>query len=189
MRSSLLIAVSACLTVGLMASVTAGCGSGSSRNPDAAPDPGPAPDAGGVELLAESLAAWQDMKAADDGTYGYTRTSLSFTGFHSTTRFVVADDVVVRRTFEGYDENDQLVESFDEQGDEVGSNQGAAPVYTIDELYEVCRDGVLTQDPEANQLFLGFLADGILDHCLYVPNDCADDCSMGVDIESIDLSL
>lgn len=185
MRSSLLIAVAACLTVG--------CGSGSSRNPDAAPGPvpdaGPAPDAGGVERLAESLAVWLAMKAADDGTYGYTRTSLSFTGFHSTTRFVVADDVVVRRTYEGYDENDQLVESFDEQGDEVGSNQGAAPVYTIDELYEVCRDGVLTQAPEANQILLELRADGILDHCLYVPNDCADDCAMGVDIESIDLSL
>ena len=173
MRSSLLIAV--------VFALMAGCGSGSESSPDAGP--------GEVDTLAESLAVWQEMKAADDGAYAYTRTFRSWTGYHSVTRFVVEDDMVVRRTFQGYDESDQLLDSFDEQGEEVGSTEGITPVYTIDELYEVCRDEVLTKDPEANQIYLAFRDDGLLERCHYIPSGCQDDCSMGVDIASIDFSL
>ena len=190
MRSSLLVLVTASLSSGM----TAGCGSGSRSSPDAAPDPAPdaapAPDAGPdrLALLAESLTVWQETKAADDGTYGYTHTTQSFTGYRTITTFVVADDVVVRRTFEAYDENNQLVESFEEQGDQVGSNQEGAPVYTIDQIYEVCGDEVLTQDPGANELILRFHPDGILEACFYRPLDCQDDCLMGVEIDSLDLN-
>ena len=163
------------LAISLAAALIAGCGS-DSESPE-------------KESLAESLSVWQDMKAADDGTYAYTRTFQSWTGYHSITRFVVENDVVVRRTFQGYDESDQLIDSFDEEGAEVGSTEGITPVYTIDELYEVCRDEVLTKDPEANQIILELRDDGILEYCQYIPDGCQDDCSMGVDIASIDFSL
>jgi hypothetical protein len=195
MRSSLLVFVIAFLLTGMTAGLTAGCGdSGSKPDPDAAPDPvpdaTPAPDAGPdlLALLADSLVVWQEAKAADDGTYGYTWTTSSFTGYRTITTFVVSNDVVVRRTYEAYDENNQLVESFDEQADQVGSNPGGRPVYTIDQIYEVCRDEVLTQDPEQNALTLRTRPDGILEACLYRSLDCADDCQMGVQIDSLDLN-
>jgi hypothetical protein len=188
MRSSLFIIVIAFLLTG----TAAGCGGSDSKSsPDAAPpDATPAPDAGPDRqaLVAESLAVWQEVKAADDGTYGYTRRTSSFTGYRTITTFVVSNDVVVRRTYEGYDESDELVDSFDEQGDQVGSNQEGAPVYTIDQIYEVCRDEVLTQDPEANAFFLSFHPDGILEDCLYRSLTCQDDCQMGVGIDSLDLN-
>ena len=182
MRDSLLF-------IALAAALIAGCGSPDATPPDATP-----PDASSPareDLLAESLLVWQDLKAADDGTYQYTRSSSSFTGYRSTTTFVVEDDVVVRRSFEGYDENDVLVDSFDEQGAEVGSDQevGAKPVHNIDELYEICRDEVLTQDLETNYLYLTFRDDGVLELCTYVPRDCADDCGEGVEVDSLDMSL
>jgi hypothetical protein len=179
MRSSLLFVAAV--------SLMAGCGgSDSPSNPDATPAPDAGPDR--QALVAASLAVWQQAKAADDGTYGYTSTSVSFTGFRSITTFVVSNDVVVRRTYEAYDENNQLIESFDEQGAEVGSNAGGKPVYTIDEIYEVCRDEVLTQNPEENEFFLSFHPDGILENCLYRPLDCADDCNEGVEIATLDLN-
>jgi hypothetical protein len=184
MRSSLLVFVIASLSIGM----TAGCGD---SDPDAAPpDATPAPDAGPDRqaLVAESLTVWQEVKAADDGTYGYTWTTSSFTGYRTITTFVVSNDVVVRRTYEAYDENNQLVDSFDEQGDQVGSNPGGRPVYTIDQIYEVCRDEVLTQDPEAHAFFLSFHPDGILEACLYRSLTCQDDCQMGVQIDSLDLN-
>ena len=184
MRHSFL---SVSLSISLAAALLAGCGSPDANPPDASP-----PDASPAareDLLAESLLVWQDLKAADDGTYQYTRSDSSFSGYRSTTTFVVEADVVVRRAFEGYDENGVLVDSFEEQGAEVGSNEGAAPAHTIDELYEICRDEVLTQDPDDNDFYLTFRDDGILELCVYVPTDCADDCDEGVEIDSLDMSL
>jgi major membrane immunogen (membrane-anchored lipoprotein) len=180
--------LSSCLSI-LAAALIAGCGSDSpgESSPDASPPDASGPDHGA--LLAESLLAWQDMKAADDGTYQYTRTSSSFTGYRDTTTVVVENDVVVRRTYEVYDENGALFDSFDEQGAEVGSNESGAPARTIDELYEICRDDVLTQDPAQNHIILTFHDDGILETCVYVPRDCADDCDEGVGIDTLDLSL
>jgi hypothetical protein len=185
MRNSLLF-------IGLATALIAGCGSPDASPPDASPPDASPPDASPPtreELLAESLLAWQDLKAADDGTYQYTRSSSSFTGARSTTTFVVEADVVVRRSFEGYDEDGVLVESFDEEGADVGSNEGAKPAHTIDELYEICRTEVLTQDPASNRFYLTFRDDGVFELCTYVPDDCADDCSEGVEIDSLDMSL
>ncbi len=184
MRYSLL---SFSLPISLAAALIAGCGSPDATPPDATP-PDATPPAR-EDLLAESLLVWQDLKAADDGTYQYTRSDSSFSGYRSTTTFVVEANVVVRRTFEGYDENGVLVDSFDEQGAEVGSNEGAKPVHNIDELYEICRDEVLTQDPDSNYFYLTFRDDGVLELCSHVPIDCADDCSEGVEISSLDMSL
>jgi hypothetical protein len=181
MRGSLLpflaprsmLALIACMTAG----VTAGCGS----------DPNPEERS----RLAESLAAWEEIKAGDDGAYAYTRTYDTWFGVRFYNLFVVQDDVVVRRVYEKYEEyeeGDRLTDSYDEQGDEVGSHVEGSPAYTIDELYEVCRDEVLAQDPDDNRIILEFHPDGILAHCRYAPRNCVDDCSKGVDIESLDLN-
>lgn len=179
-----------CFRLSILAvALIAGCGDDSpgENPPDASP-----PDASGPDhqaLLAESLLTWQNMKAADDGTYQYTRTTSSFSGYRTSTALVVENDVVVRRTYEAFDADNVLVESFDEQGAEVGSNENGAPVLTIDELYESCRDDVLTRDTEQNQIVLTFHDSGIVRTCVYVPLDCADDCAMGVNIDTFDLSL
>lgn len=168
MRDSLLV-------IGLAAALLAGCDPNSQEKDD----------------LAESRSVWLDMKAADDGRYQYTRSDSSWTGYRETTTFLVEDDVVVRRSFEAFDRNGELVRSFEEEGAEVGSSEGAdaAPALIIDELYEICRDEVLAKDPDDNIIYLGFRDDGILEYCSYVPRDCADDCSEGVDISDLDMSL
>lgn len=178
------------LFVGLTAALLAACDSGSPNTPPDANPPDARPPAK-EEILAESLSAWTQLKAADDGTYQYTRSDSSFSGYRNTTTFLVENDVVVRRSFEEFDANDTLVDSFDEEGAQVGSTEGtsAAPVHTIDELYEICRDEVLTQDPESNTISLELRDDGVLSYCFYVPNDCADDCAEGVDIDDLDMSL
>lgn len=169
-----------------LAALIAGCGSPDATSPDASPPDATPPT--NEERLAESLSVWQAIKAADDGRYQYTRYTSSFFGYRSTTTFVVEADVVVRRIFEAY-QDDMLVDSFDEQGAEVGSNEGAQPVYNIDELYEICRTEVLPQDTDDNILYFTFRDDGVLELCNYVPIDCADGCNEGVEIDSLDMSL
>lgn len=176
--------------IGLTAALLAGCGTGSPETP---PDATP-PDAGpptNEERLAESLSAWMELKAADDGTYQYSRSNSSFSGYRNRTTFLVENDVVVRRSFEETDPDGAVSDSFVEEGAEVGSNEGtgADPALTIEELYEICRDEVLTQDPERNIIELRLRDDGILEYCFYVPRDCADDCAEGVEIENLDMNL
>jgi predicted small lipoprotein YifL len=172
----------------LAGALIAGCGSASPEEtpPDAAP-----PDAAPTDeaRLAESLRAWQDLEAADDGRYRYARYTSSFTGSRATTTFEVVDDVVTRRTYEALEPDGTLGESFDERGAEVGTNAGAAPPHTIDELYEICKNDVLTQDRAQNNILLTFHENGVLEYCEYSLIDCADDCGEGVDITSIDLSF
>lgn len=69
--------------------------------------------------------------------------------------------------------------------EELGRHAEGAPVQTIDELYAACATNVLTQNPARNAITLEFRSDGILHRCLYVPKTCADDCEMGVRIDSI----
>lgn len=142
----------------------------------------PPPEA---ERLAESLADWQVLKGQSSGDYQYDVRFGSVFGFSSTTTFEVQDDMVVLRSYEVRDAEGVVTESWTEQGAELGSHKGYEPLRTIEELYTVCRNEVLTQERGANDIFLKFRDDGVLEYCEYFPKNCADDCFMGVSIDDI----
>lgn len=143
------------------------------KHPPNAPDP-----------LAYSLDAWQKLKAANGGHYLYDSTFLSYFGFGSITTFEVVDDRVVSRSYTGFDENGATSEEWTERGAEIGTHEAGEPARTGEQVYDACRNTVLTQSRQENVVNLIFSND-ILAVCDYTPRTCADDCAMGVSIENL----
>ena len=142
----------------------------------------PAPPA---DPLAYSLEAWTQLKEENGNHYKYQRSFLSTFGFGSITSFEVKDDVVISRSYEAFDENFKTTETWTEQGAEVGTHgeeSGAEPPRTVEQLYEECRNDVLSKSRLENGIYLWFYND-VLFQCYYYPNDCADDCAVGPSVE------
>lgn len=135
----------------------------------------------------QSLEAWKTLKQNRARDYSYVTRSQSWAGFGSTTTVWISADSVVKRTYEAWkydDENKRVVtDSWQEQGAEVGTH--SPQPLTLDQMYEVCRSQVLTQDPSKNSLSFGVGSDDVMRNCSYVPNGCQDDCSSGVSIDSL----
>ena len=123
------------------------------------------------------------MAAGD--TYSYSVSTFSWTGYRTRTVLQFEQGVGTYRAFEsvqliGGAPSGPLVLEWEERGAEVGSHTNAAPVATVDQLYDRCAADVLTQDPNRNTITLAFDEHGVLAECTYVPMGCADDCTMGV---------
>jgi hypothetical protein len=135
--------------------------------------------------LAESRALWEQARAAHGDSYRYAQEFFSFLGFSFRTQIVVEAGVVTERHYK--DQLHDLVNTWSEFGDEVGSHaQGHAPVI-LGALYDECQGEVLTKDPDENFINLTFDEAGLLQVCTYFPRHCADDCSRGPVITSIEL--
>lgn len=104
--------------------------------------------------LERSLGTWQRLKEANGSAYRYDVGFASMVGEYGKTTFEVRDDEVVLRAFERRDAaaGGVLVESWTERSDELGSHTSGEPVRTVDELYAVCRNDVLTRDRFENRL-------------------------------------
>ena len=63
-----------------------------------------------------------------------------------------------------------------EQGHDIGRHEGGAPALTVDQLYDVCRDHVLSVQQE-HLPRLSFHDDGLLQHCGFLTTDC-EDCAV-----------
>lgn len=135
--------------------------------------------------LAESLLDWQVLKETHSSAYEYDVVFASWIGSGSITTLDVRDDEVVKRTHEARDPEGKVTESWTEEGVELGSHEGGAPLRTVEALYAVCGDEVLTQDRTENDIFLEFHDDGVLKQCEYFPKNCADDCFVGVSIDGL----
>lgn len=136
-----------------------------------------------ADPLAYSLERWQERKAADGNHYMYDSTFLSYFGFGSMTTLEVKDDQVIARSYTGFDENGVVTEEWTERGAEIGSHESGEPARTVEQVYDECRNTVLTKSREENYVNLGF-ANDILQFCTYAPRSCIDDCAVGVSIEN-----
>ena len=138
-----------------------------------------------TKRLEESLTAWRVLKDTKGGNYQYDVRFASWVGYSDTTTLEVRDDEVVLRRYEARDAEGVVTESWTEQGEALGSHEYGAPLRTVEELYAVCRDEVLTQDQSENTIYLEFRDDGVLKICQYVSINCADDCARGVRIDDL----
>lgn len=140
--------------------------------------------------LDRSLAAWNALKAENGESYRYETSFASWAGFGDTTTLSVQSGKVTARAYEAYrlegDGQTTITESWTEEGAAVGSHEAGAAPRTVDELYGVCRAEVLTKNPLANDFYLFFRDDGVLESCTYVPKGCVDDCSSGVNITGLE---
>jgi len=144
-------------------------------------------DAAEQARLRESLQVWSDLKGSDQRQYRYTSLTSSWTGSRGNTTIDVVGDIVVSRAWELFDPDGMQVEAWTEDTASLGSHpHGAAPL-TIDQIYDRCASEVLPKDPAKNWITLTFMENGVLEYCSYFPNTCADDCSQGFNISSLEL--
>ena len=138
-----------------------------------------------LATLEKSRTVWRDLAAMHDDTYSYDVWTSSFTGYQTLTTLQFETGIATYRRFESAvplatGQPGTLVVQWEERGTEVGSHTGAPPPDTIDTLYDRCAHDVLAQDPNRNTIALYIDDAGILKSCIYVPDNCADDCTMGV---------
>lgn len=138
-----------------------------------------------------SQERWEDLKAVNGNSYIYQTTSLSLTGHGSTTEIRVEDAAITSRVYVEF-ETDKIngarktIFSYNEGANKVGSHTKGALALTIDELYETCAKTYLVADAEKNTIYFETNEEGLMTICGFVPDGCADDCYMGVRINSFD---
>ena len=146
--------------------------------------------ASGLSYL-ESLEKWNDLKERNGNSYVYQTAFTSWAGFGSITEIRVEDGKVTSRKYQSFSYNDMTGErevtfSYSETASNLGSNQeGAAPL-TIDEMYGTCVSQYLVVDENSNTIYFETESDGLMTLCGFVPNNCVDDCFMGISIDAFE---
>ena len=138
-----------------------------------------------LALLKESRATWDEKSAEVSGNYAYSTSFESWVGFGSETTVFVTGDAVSGRNYSSYDADRQPSDSYEESGDAVGANNFGAPAKTIDELYDECEQILKTKNPATNHITFQLSSDNLIRYCEYSDKNCADDCSEGVSIDTI----
>jgi hypothetical protein len=145
-----------------------------------------------VIQLGNSRALFLDLKQRRGPDYGYVSSdtwSGGLGGHDDRTELDIHNDRVVQRRFW----SDSRYRSYPAAPDwaetdaAVGSHydRHAAPALTIERLHVVCEANVLSKPRSDFDVVLDFGADHIITKCSYRPKNCADDCTIGYDITSI----
>ncbi|WP_150936197.1 hypothetical protein [Pseudotamlana haliotis] len=137
----------------------------------------------------ESEANWEELKSINGNSYSYQTTFSSWAGFGNMTELKIVDGVVNSRFYEEYEINEtngekEVINTYLEEGTDLGSHEAGAEILTIDELYNTCLSDYLIVDSKNNVLYFETKLEGIMSLCGYVPEGCGDDCFSGIQINS-----
>ncbi|NOR70381.1 MAG: hypothetical protein GQ532_11935 [Methylomarinum sp.] len=139
-----------------------------------------------INKLENSLSSWHVLKRQKGASYQYATEFSSWVGFGNETIISVKRDVVVEREYRSWNNKGEKTLFWNELSpNELGKHKEGAPLKTMDELYDDCREILITKGSEKNRINLSFNKRGIMRTCLYTPKYCADDCSSGVRIKSL----
>ena len=136
---------------------------------------------------SESRSLWLQMKEDNGDSYEYTVGVLSWTGDGNNTIITIDEGKAVARKYqEFFMDPDTGVKTdgfgYSETGADVGINEAGAKAMTMDELYGICLADYLVVDPENNTVRFETDGVGILTLCGFIPNGCADDCFVGINL-------
>lgn len=136
----------------------------------------------------DAWGEWKEAKAQNGNSYAFKAVTTSFANTGTSTEIRVENGVVTSRKFKAYTlnrfEEDEVFDSYEETGADVGLNQKGLEPMTIDELYRTCLNDYLQVDPERNTLYFTTIISGAPGMCGYVPANCMDDCYTGFRIQS-----
>ena len=139
----------------------------------------------------QSFNQWDDLKKDNGNSYVYKTTFISWTGYGHTTELRVENGIVVSRDFEEFRINfstqqNEIIETYSESFDELGSHEKGATPRTIDELYNSCAKKYLKVNKKKNTIYFETEENGLMKSCGFVPNECIDDCYISVNISSFE---
>lgn len=143
----------------------------------------------GPDLIGDSRDTF-NRRASESAEYEYVSRFSSWAGFGNDTTVTVENGAVVKRAYRAWENNNETgipttTTEWTEEGATLGSHTEVGPLQTLDDLYDVCENDILTVDESDNTITLTFDDSGILATCVYVPNGCQDDCSVGINLSSV----
>lgn len=135
--------------------------------------------------LENSLNIWKALRQSKGSHYQYDVVFTSWTGFGYKTTLTVRDDEVTKRAYKSWKTQLDADEEWQEEAGSLGSHNKGAPLKTIEDLYQQCKNDVLSKSEISNRITLKYDKLGVLKQCTYSPKNCADDCSNGVKISNL----
>ncbi|QCX02259.1 hypothetical protein FGM00_02790 [Aggregatimonas sangjinii] len=140
----------------------------------------------------DSRKAWLDFKESTNNSYKYIVVGGSWVGFSWETTLTVSNGKLIGRHFkytvtEGLAENVTEEElEWTENEAEIGTHEFVgADALTLDEIYDKAQREWLKKRENA-KIYFETKNNGMISTCGYVENGCADDCFIGVTINSIE---
>jgi hypothetical protein len=155
------------------------------------------------EQLQASQLKWEQLRVSCAGNYSYTVTTLSFTGYRTTTTITMRDNKVHQRKYESLaaprvqlplkpGEKAPVVKplkSWTETGVKLGTHKEGTKPQTLDTLYELATKIVKRDLAPHEKRYVRFFKNGLLKSCFTIDTRIADDAPInGVSINSITLS-
>jgi len=137
-----------------------------------------------LDTLKKSQSTWFQLKAQHENSYQYSRIFSSWAGFGHKTTISVIQGKVVKREYQAWGRQIDNTVHWQEESNNLDSHSEGASSSTMDQLYQQCGLILENNDKPENKITLNFDPQGILAHCLYTPNNCADDCSQGISISN-----
>lgn len=142
-----------------------------------------------LERLDAGLEQWQSSKVAQGGAYSYTIEFQSWVGFGHRTRVDVKKNQVVERYFTSWNREGVRTKAWSETSpSDVGSHDQGAVAKTMEQLYEDCRNRVLSKSDKDYAISLVIGEFGQIQSCTFRHLQCADDCSQGIALSSFEFS-
>ncbi|GHT72166.1 hypothetical protein FACS1894155_10020 [Bacteroidia bacterium] len=131
----------------------------------------------------KSYKEWIKFKIASNDCYRYEMTTVSWTGLRTWTTITVTNGNITQRSYKL--QHEDFIEVWTESGNEIGSHETYQGLLTLDQIYDKARNEWLLKRKNA-QTYFKSENDGMLSHCGYVDNNCADDCFSGINISYIE---
>jgi hypothetical protein len=117
----------------------------------------------------KSLDVWNQLKLTkyNHESYFYTQDSTENSG---ETTIAVENGKVTQRSFKSWLYSyGQPGKSWHESANEIGSHTGAYDALTFDQVYEKCKNQIISQESANTTITFSVDADGILKECTATP--------------------
>lgn len=138
----------------------------------------------------KSSDAWINFKASSGNSYRYGISSSSWTGYSTATTVTIKNGKVVQRSFVAKAINRTtnqtvVVQEWSEAENQLGSHEGVAPLWTLDDIYKEAKDNWLRKRSNTDTYFEA-KNNGMISSCGFVDKNCQDDCFQGIHINFIE---
>ncbi|SHF25402.1 hypothetical protein [Pedobacter caeni] len=138
----------------------------------------------------KSFKAWTDFKASSDNSYHYTVSTVSWTGLSTETQVTVKNGKPIQRSYlaksvRSTPKNEVTIhEQWTEDEAKLNTHPNQFKAVTLDEIYQKAKTVWLLKKKNAKS-YLETKNNGMISSCGYIEENCADDCFVGINIESI----
>ena len=137
-----------------------------------------------------SNKVWLSFKQSNNNSYRYTAVNSSWIGISQETTITVENGIITQRDFK-YTNIEGLPDDFPENelewtetGNQIGTHKNGAELLTLSEIYDKAQKIWLIERKNTTTYFKTE-NNGMISTCGYVENNCADDCFIGIHIDSI----